>query len=50
MECRVFAALLMIGSSLWSAVNNIHIISKGGCGRHSSTVAVNIVLFYLIFI
>jgi TRAP-type C4-dicarboxylate transport system permease small subunit len=47
-SCRVFAALLMIGSSSWSSMNNIHTISKGGCGRNFSTVAVIIVFFCLI--
>jgi hypothetical protein len=49
-EYRVLAALSMLGSELCSSANNIHKISKGGCGRNSSTVAVNIVFFCLKFI
>ncbi|CAF1047269.1 unnamed protein product [Adineta ricciae] len=39
-ELRVLAALAMIISGLCNAMNNIHTISKGGCGRHYSTIAV----------
>jgi hypothetical protein len=50
-EFRVLAALSMLGSGICSAANNIHIISKGGCGRNSSSIAVNIVfvLFNIYF-
>jgi len=51
-EYRVLAALSMLGSGICSAANNIHIISKGGCGRNSSSIAVNIVfiLFNIYFV
>ncbi len=45
-ECRAFGALLMLGSTVWSAANNIHTVSQGGCGRNYSSVAVNIELIF----
>jgi hypothetical protein len=42
-EFRVLAALSMLGSGLCSSANNIHTISKGGCGRNFSSIAVNFV-------
>jgi len=35
----------MLGSTLWSAINNIYTVSQGGCGRNHSSVAVNIKIF-----
>lgn len=39
-EFRIFVALLMVGSTLWSSFNNLRAVSQGGCGRNFSTVAV----------
>lgn len=36
----------MLGSTVWSAGNNIHTISKGGCGKNHASVAVNIAYFF----
>ncbi|CAF4272523.1 unnamed protein product, partial [Adineta steineri] len=44
-EYRVFSAILMIGSGFCSAVNNIRLISQGGCGRNSSSVAGTSIIF-----
>ncbi|CAF1320924.1 unnamed protein product [Adineta ricciae] len=44
-ELRVLAALAMIISGLCNAMNNIHTISKGGCGRHYSTIAETSIIF-----
>lgn len=44
-EFRVVATLFVLGSTTWSAANNIHTISQGGCGRDSSTIAVKIAFF-----
>jgi choline/ethanolamine phosphotransferase len=44
-ECRVLGALLMLGSTVWSAGNNIHTISQGGCGRNYSSVAGTSIIF-----
>ncbi|CAF2896571.1 unnamed protein product [Rotaria sp. Silwood2] len=44
-ETSVFAGLLALGSSLWSSMNNIHTISKGGCGKHFSSVADTSIIF-----
>jgi hypothetical protein len=38
----------MLGSTLWSAVNNIHTVSQGGCGRNHSSVAVNIKICFFV--
>jgi hypothetical protein len=40
MEYRILAALLMIGSTMWSSFNNLRAVSQGGCGRNFSSVAV----------
>lgn len=44
-ECRVVAALLMLGSTFCSSMNNLHTVSQGGCGRNKSTVAGTSILF-----
>ncbi|CAF1041875.1 unnamed protein product [Rotaria sordida] len=44
-EYRIFVALLMIGSTLWSSFNNIRAISQGGCGRNFSSVAGTSIIF-----
>ncbi|CAF3365289.1 unnamed protein product [Rotaria sp. Silwood1] len=41
----VFAGLLALCSSVWSAANNIRTISKGGCGRNFSSVAGTSIIF-----
>jgi len=38
-DFRVFAAILMIGSTGWSSFSNCRLISQGGCGRNYSSVA-----------
>lgn len=32
----------MVGSTLWSSFNNLRTVSRGGCGRNSSSVAVSV--------
>jgi phosphatidylglycerophosphate synthase len=44
-ELRIFVALLMIGSTIWSSFNNIRAVSQGGCGRNFSSVAGTSIIF-----
>ncbi|CAF2010006.1 unnamed protein product [Rotaria magnacalcarata] len=44
-EYRVLVALSAICSAIWSSANNINIISKGGCGRHYSSVAGSSIIY-----
>jgi len=44
-ELRIFVALLIIGSTLWSSFNNIRAVSQGGCGRNFSSVAGTSIIF-----
>ncbi|CAF4903903.1 unnamed protein product, partial [Rotaria socialis] len=44
-EYRVLVAFSAICSAIWSSANNINIISKGGCGRHYSSVAGSSIIY-----
>jgi len=44
-ELRIFVALLIIGSTIWSSFNNIRAVSQGGCGRNFSSVAGTSIIF-----
>ena len=40
-EGRLVATFLVLGSTVWSAANNIHTICQGGVGINFSSVAVS---------
>ena len=40
-EFRVLVAVSVLGSTIWSSANNLYTVSKGGCGRQYSSVAVS---------
>ncbi|CAF0745533.1 unnamed protein product [Didymodactylos carnosus] len=45
LDFRILAALLIIGSTLWSSYNNCKRISEGGCGIEGSSVAQTSIVF-----